>query len=75
MPVRIAGPAAPRCAGRMVASRPREKELLMTAMSPDGVGAVLLKDPAVFIKFISVCLGCAVKLRVLRPQEPYAARC
>jgi hypothetical protein len=35
----------------MVASRPREKELLMTAMSPDGVGAVLLEDPAVFIKF------------------------
>jgi hypothetical protein len=38
----------------MVKSRPRERELLMTAMSPDGVGAVLLKDPAVFIKFIPV---------------------
>jgi hypothetical protein len=29
----------------MVASRPREKELLITVMSPDCVGAVLLKDP------------------------------
>jgi hypothetical protein len=42
----------------MVASRPREKELLMTAMSPDGVGAVLLEDPAVFINFIPVYLEC-----------------
>ena len=34
MPLRIAGPAAARCARRTVASRPREKELLITAMSP-----------------------------------------
>ena len=34
MPLRIAGPAAPRCARRMVASRPREKELLITVMPP-----------------------------------------
>jgi hypothetical protein len=69
MPLRIAGPAAPRCARGMVAFRLREKELLITAMSLSFVGAVLLKDRRNFHKSYTRLNECGRRAPAIRARS------